>query len=229
MRGLKEFSVGSARLRGLFCRLGAHPSRLPHSGQNTGCAHEAYQRGNCSLAWSLMVRKPIPGFRNLDQDSALVATLQKAGSRMVAAPVSVVADVPEKFSGPGQLLVAEAQASSPPAAKRKSSSKARISAEQPVLLENGGAPGKRSEDPHPDQFVGIQRVLVAQAGYARHRNAAARRGGNELNFGTTASRAGFLVFEVRGGHHLLQNPDGRRTVVPVHAGEIIGPVCSQKS
>jgi predicted RNA binding protein YcfA (HicA-like mRNA interferase family) len=36
-------------------------------------------------------------------------------------------------------------------------------------------------------------------------------------------RAGFLVRRIRGSHHLLQHPDGRRTVVPVHAGETIGP------
>jgi predicted RNA binding protein YcfA (HicA-like mRNA interferase family) len=28
---------------------------------------------------------------------------------------------------------------------------------------------------------------------------------------------------VKGSHHLLQHPDGRRTVVPVHTGETIGP------
>ena len=36
-------------------------------------------------------------------------------------------------------------------------------------------------------------------------------------------RAGFIVLRVRGSHHFLQHPDGRRTVVPVHAGETIGP------
>jgi len=36
-------------------------------------------------------------------------------------------------------------------------------------------------------------------------------------------RAGFLVLRVKGSHHLLQHPDGRRTVVPVHTGETIGP------
>ncbi len=36
-------------------------------------------------------------------------------------------------------------------------------------------------------------------------------------------RAGFTVLRVRGSHHFLQHPDGRRTVVPVHSGEIIGP------
>jgi predicted RNA binding protein YcfA (HicA-like mRNA interferase family) len=28
---------------------------------------------------------------------------------------------------------------------------------------------------------------------------------------------------IKGSHHFLQHPDGRRTVVPIHAGEIIGP------
>ena len=36
-------------------------------------------------------------------------------------------------------------------------------------------------------------------------------------------RAGFTVLRIKGSHHFLQHPDGRRTVVPVHAGETIGP------
>jgi len=36
-------------------------------------------------------------------------------------------------------------------------------------------------------------------------------------------RAGFVVLLVKGSHHFLQHPDGRRTVVPVHSGETIGP------
>ncbi|MGE3108786.1 MAG: type II toxin-antitoxin system HicA family toxin [Phycisphaerales bacterium] len=36
-------------------------------------------------------------------------------------------------------------------------------------------------------------------------------------------RAGFAVVRVRGSHHFLKHPDGRATVVPVHAGETIGP------
>ena len=36
-------------------------------------------------------------------------------------------------------------------------------------------------------------------------------------------RAGFEVVRVRGSHHRLRHPDGRRTCVPVHRGEIIGP------
>jgi predicted RNA binding protein YcfA (HicA-like mRNA interferase family) len=35
--------------------------------------------------------------------------------------------------------------------------------------------------------------------------------------------AGFAVLRVKGSHHFLQHPDGRRTVVPIHAGETIGP------
>jgi predicted RNA binding protein YcfA (HicA-like mRNA interferase family) len=35
-------------------------------------------------------------------------------------------------------------------------------------------------------------------------------------------RAGFVVIRVRGSHHFLKHPDGRQTVVPVHAGETIG-------
>jgi predicted RNA binding protein YcfA (HicA-like mRNA interferase family) len=36
-------------------------------------------------------------------------------------------------------------------------------------------------------------------------------------------RAGFAVSRVKGSHHFLQHPDGRRTVVPIHSGETIGP------
>ena len=36
-------------------------------------------------------------------------------------------------------------------------------------------------------------------------------------------RVGFEVARVKGSHHFLRHPDGRVTVVPVHAGEIIGP------
>lgn len=33
---------------------------------------------------------------------------------------------------------------------------------------------------------------------------------------------GFEVTRIKGSHHYLRHPDGRATVVPVHAGEIIG-------
>ena len=36
-------------------------------------------------------------------------------------------------------------------------------------------------------------------------------------------RGGFTVARVRSSHHFLQHPDGRTTMVPVHAGETIGP------
>jgi predicted RNA binding protein YcfA (HicA-like mRNA interferase family) len=36
-------------------------------------------------------------------------------------------------------------------------------------------------------------------------------------------KAGFFVVRVRGSHHFVQHPDGRSTVVPVHAGESVGP------
>jgi predicted RNA binding protein YcfA (HicA-like mRNA interferase family) len=34
---------------------------------------------------------------------------------------------------------------------------------------------------------------------------------------------GFVAVRVRGSHHVMKHPDGRQTVVPVHAGEVIGP------
>ena len=36
-------------------------------------------------------------------------------------------------------------------------------------------------------------------------------------------KAGFFVIHVKGSHHFMRHPDGRATVVPVHAGETIGP------
>jgi len=36
-------------------------------------------------------------------------------------------------------------------------------------------------------------------------------------------RVGFEVLRVKGSHHFISHNDGRRTVVPVHRGEPIGP------
>ncbi len=36
-------------------------------------------------------------------------------------------------------------------------------------------------------------------------------------------RAGFQVIRTRGSHTFLRHPDERTTVVPIHAGETIGP------
>jgi predicted RNA binding protein YcfA (HicA-like mRNA interferase family) len=36
-------------------------------------------------------------------------------------------------------------------------------------------------------------------------------------------RLGFEVVRIRGSHHFHRHVDGRTTVVPVHAGEDIGP------
>ncbi|MCX7054321.1 MAG: type II toxin-antitoxin system HicA family toxin [Proteobacteria bacterium] len=36
-------------------------------------------------------------------------------------------------------------------------------------------------------------------------------------------RAGFVVARTKGSHQILRHSDGRVTVVPVHAGETIGP------
>ena len=35
--------------------------------------------------------------------------------------------------------------------------------------------------------------------------------------------AGFVVVRVKGSHHFIRHSDGRATVVPVHAGETLGP------
>lgn len=36
-------------------------------------------------------------------------------------------------------------------------------------------------------------------------------------------KEGFSVLRIRGSHHFLRHVDGRSTVVPVHAGETLGP------
>jgi predicted RNA binding protein YcfA (HicA-like mRNA interferase family) len=36
-------------------------------------------------------------------------------------------------------------------------------------------------------------------------------------------KVGFQVVRVKGSHHFLRHHDGRVTVIPVHAGETIGP------
>ena len=36
------------------------------------------------------------------------------------------------------------------------------------------------------------------------------------------SKMGFIVVRIKGSHNFLRHPDGRCTVVPVHAGETIG-------
>ncbi len=37
------------------------------------------------------------------------------------------------------------------------------------------------------------------------------------------NKAGFSVLRSKGSHHFLGHQDGRRTVVPLHSGETIGP------
>ncbi len=36
-------------------------------------------------------------------------------------------------------------------------------------------------------------------------------------------KAGFVLIRAKGSHHFLRHPDGRATVVPMHAGETLGP------
>lgn len=39
----------------------------------------------------------------------------------------------------------------------------------------------------------------------------------------TATQLGFKTLRVKGRHHFLRHSDGRTTVVPIHAGETVGP------
>lgn len=36
-------------------------------------------------------------------------------------------------------------------------------------------------------------------------------------------RGGFVVHRIRGSHHILRHQDGRKTVIPIHGGETLGP------
>jgi predicted RNA binding protein YcfA (HicA-like mRNA interferase family) len=45
---------------------------------------------------------------------------------------------------------------------------------------------------------------------------------NGHRFIACLEKAGFSVVRVKGSHHFVQHPDGRSTVVPVHAGESVG-------
>ena len=40
---------------------------------------------------------------------------------------------------------------------------------------------------------------------------------------TVLQKLGFESLRVKGSHHFLRHPDGRTTVIPIHAGETIGP------
>ena len=40
---------------------------------------------------------------------------------------------------------------------------------------------------------------------------------------TALEKTGFKVLRVKGSHHFVVHSDGRRTVIPVHRGEIVGP------
>lgn len=48
-----------------------------------------------------------------------------------------------------------------------------------------------------------------------------RRSAKEIISALT--KASFVVARIKGSHHFLKHPDGRKTVIPVHSGETIGP------
>ncbi|MBM3856574.1 MAG: type II toxin-antitoxin system HicA family toxin [Verrucomicrobia bacterium] len=37
------------------------------------------------------------------------------------------------------------------------------------------------------------------------------------------NKHGFTIVRIKGIHHFLRHLDGRRTVIPVHSGETLGP------
>lgn len=40
---------------------------------------------------------------------------------------------------------------------------------------------------------------------------------------TALNKVGFEIIRVKGSHHFLRHADGRASVIPVHAGETLGP------
>jgi predicted RNA binding protein YcfA (HicA-like mRNA interferase family)/predicted RNase H-like HicB family nuclease len=64
-------------------------------------------------------------------------------------------------------------------------------------------------------FVGVQRVTV----WAMPK--LPRRTGREVI--KILEEHNFVVVRIKGSHHFVKHPDGRCTVVPVHAGETLGP------
>ncbi len=48
-------------------------------------------------------------------------------------------------------------------------------------------------------------------------------GGDREELLKALGRLGFEVKRTKGSHHFVRHQDGRSTVVPVHAGETIGP------
>ena len=51
---------------------------------------------------------------------------------------------------------------------------------------------------------------------------------NGVELVAALAKAGFEVVRVRGSHHFLRHQDGRSTVVPAHAGEVLGPGVTAK-
>jgi predicted RNA binding protein YcfA (HicA-like mRNA interferase family)/predicted RNase H-like HicB family nuclease len=72
-----------------------------------------------------------------------------------------------------------------------------------------------SEPVLPGHFVGVQRVTV----WAMPK--LPRRTGREVI--KILQEHDFVVDRIKGSHHFVKHPDGRCTVVPVHAGETLGP------
>ena len=146
-----------------------------------------------------------PRLRKLQPDSAVAATLRATTSRMIEAPVSVIADVPEKFSGSGQPLVAEALGRLAGDCRKE------------ILIESAYfVPSNRTFAKMEERLANGVKIrtltnslasndeVPAQAGYARHRKRLLRAGVemHELRpYGATATRVGFLFPNTRAGLH----------------------------
>jgi putative cardiolipin synthase len=121
--------------------------------------------------------KKDPSLQQLDQDGAATAVLRGVTSRMIQAPVIVVADVPEKFSGAGKPLVAEAL------------DRLANQSRKEILIENAYfVPAERSFATMQQRLgdgvairaltnsLATNNVLSAHAGYAKYRKPLLRSG-----------------------------------------------------
>lgn len=145
-----------------------------------------------------------PTQQNLDQDEAVAGALRRVTSRMFEAPVSVVADVPEKFSGSGKPLVADALSGLADESRKE------------ILIESAYfVPANRTFDRMEQRLgdgVAIRALtnslsstnqVASHAGYVKHRKDLLRSGVtmHELRTHGDASLFGFLTRGSRAGIH----------------------------
>jgi len=96
---------------------------------------------------------------------------------------------------------------------------AREAGGEPIYVdESGGMEAVGGAGIRADQYYGKSPITAARE-YLESRGRAVQVG----EILAALERGGFGVVRVRSSHHFLQHSDGRKTVVPVHKGDTIGP------